>query len=333
DYTSGAFDQFDQEDVKGLLTDRLEKAKERLEEARETIKALCEAVTPPKDTAAHLHYFCAANTSDKEALKENEPKRIALYKYTASLIRAYANLANEIIESGYTAQQAEAIRQEVEYFERVRTEVKMASGDYLDTKMYEPAMRHLIDMYIRAEDSKKISAFDDLSLVQLILERGVDAVEALPESIRKNEEATAETIENNLRKVIIDEQPVNPKYYETMSDLLDALIQQRREEAIDYQEYLRKVVDLTKQVKKPSETGAYPSSISSEAKRSLYDNLEKNAPLAIAIDEAVRRTKKDDWKNNPIKKKEVRSAISKELNGDDALTDKIFELVLNQREY
>ncbi|NBX03417.1 MAG: type I restriction endonuclease subunit R [Alphaproteobacteria bacterium] len=333
DYTSGAFDQFDQEDVKGLLTDRLEKAKERLEEARETIKALCEAVTPPKDTAAHLHYFCAANTSDKEALKENEPKRIALYKYTASLIRAYANLANEIIESGYTAQQAEAIRQEVEYFERVRTEVKMASGDYLDTKMYEPAMRHLIDMYIRAEDSEKISAFDDLSLVQLILERGADAIESLPESIRKNEEATAETIENNLRKVIIDEQPVNPKYYEAMSDLLDALIQQRREEAIDYQEYLRKVVDLTKKVKKPSETAAYPASISSEAKRSLYDNLDKNESLAVAIDAAVRHTKKDDWKSNSFKKREVRNAISQELGHDDALTDQIFELVLNQREY
>jgi len=333
DYTSGAFDQYDKEDVKGLLTDRLEKAKERLENARETIKALCEAVAPPKDTPAHLHYFCAANTSDKEALKENEPKRIALYKYTASLIRAYANLANEMIDAGYTAQQAEAIQQEVEYFERVRTEVKMASGDYLDTKMYEPAMRHLIDMYIRAEDSEKISAFDDLSLVQLILERGADAIESLPESIRKNEDATAETIENNLRKVIIDEQPVNPKYYEAMSDLLDALIQQRREEAIDYQEYLRKVVDLTKKVKKPSETSAYPASISSEAKRSLYDNLDKNESLAVAIDAAVRHTKKDDWKSNPFKKKEVRNAISQELGHDDALTNRIFELVLNQREY
>jgi type I restriction enzyme R subunit len=169
--------------------------------------------------------------------------------------------------------------------------------------------------------------------VQLILERGADAIESLPESIRKNEDATAETIENNLRKVIIDEQPVNPKYYEAMSDLLDALIQQRREEAIDYQEYLRKVVDLTKKVKKPSETSAYPASISSEAKRSLYDNLDKNESLAVAIDAAVRHTKKDDWKSNPFKKKEVRNAISQELGHDDALTNRIFELVLNQREY
>ncbi|MEA1926815.1 MAG: YgjP-like metallopeptidase domain-containing protein, partial [Candidatus Auribacterota bacterium] len=37
-------------------------------------------------------------------------------------------------------------------------------GDYIDMKMYEPAMRHLLDTYIRAEDSEKISAFDDMNL-------------------------------------------------------------------------------------------------------------------------------------------------------------------------
>ncbi len=40
--------------------------------------------------------------------------------------------------------------------------MKLASGDYIDFKMYEPAMRHLIDTYIRAEDSQKIAAFDEI---------------------------------------------------------------------------------------------------------------------------------------------------------------------------
>ena len=42
----------------------------------------------------------------------------------------------------------------------------------------------------------------------------------------------AETIENNVRRLIIDEQPINPKYYEKMSELLDALIEQRKQEAL-----------------------------------------------------------------------------------------------------
>jgi len=59
--------------VAGLLSDRLEKAKERLDEAREAIKALCEPVEPPKDTAAYLRYFCAKDTADKDELKRMNP--------------------------------------------------------------------------------------------------------------------------------------------------------------------------------------------------------------------------------------------------------------------
>ncbi len=99
-------------------------------------------------------------------------------------------------------------------------------------------MRHLIDTYIRAEESEKISAFDDMSLIQLIVERGADAVEQLPKGIRESKEAVAETIENNLRKLIIDEQPINPKYYEKMSELLDALIKERKAQALEYEKYL-----------------------------------------------------------------------------------------------
>ena len=79
DYTAGAFEGYDKEDVQGLLTYRLEQAREHLEAAREAVRAICEPVQPPKDTVDYLRYFCAEDTADKDALKDNEPKRIALY--------------------------------------------------------------------------------------------------------------------------------------------------------------------------------------------------------------------------------------------------------------
>ena len=43
-----------------------------------------------------------------------------------------------------------------------------------------------------------------MTLVDLIVNRGEDALQELPSGIRNNPEAMAETIENNVRKVIID---------------------------------------------------------------------------------------------------------------------------------
>jgi len=344
DYTSEAFDAYDREDVEGLLTDRLERGRQRLEEAREAIKALCEPVAPPKDTfgrpssAAYLHYFCAADTTDADALQENERKRILLYKLTVSLLRAYANLAGEMGDAGYSAQEIAQVKREVEHYENVRQEVKLASGDYVDFKRYEPAMRHLLDAYIRAEESEKVSALDDMSLIQLIVERGAAAVDELPESIRADREAVAETIENNVRRVIIDESPVNPKYYERMSELLDALIRQRKAEALEYAQYLAKVVELTRQVHNPARGPSYPDALDTPAKRALYDNLGSykvhgsTESLAIVLDDTIRRTKKADWRGDLVKEREIKRAIYG-IVGDEDKVERIFELVKNQREY
>jgi len=248
DYTSGAFDAYEPEDVAGLLTDRLAVGKERLDTALEQIKALCEPVTPPKDIEDYRRYFCG-NTENKDELKETEPKRLALYKHTVALIRAYADIANEMGKAGYTPEEIEQIKKDVKHYEDVRSGIKITSGDYIDLKAFEPDMRHLIDTYISAEESETISAFDDMTLIDLIVERGEGAINALPKGITRNKEAVAETIENNMRRLIIDEMPTNPKYYEKMSILLDELIKERKEEAKSYKEYLAKIVELSKKSK------------------------------------------------------------------------------------
>ncbi len=333
DYTSGALDGYEKSDVAGLLEDRIEKGRERLEDALETVRALCEPVSQPRNATDYLRYFCG-ESSDASELKENEPKRLSLYKHVAALIRAYANLANELDQAGYTPAQIEKLKAEVEHFERVRSEVKLASADYIDLKMYEPAMRHLIDQYIRAEESEKISAFDDISLIQLIVERGADAIGALPEAIKSSEGAVAETIENNVRKLIIKEQPINPKYYEKMSELLDALIEQRREGVVEYEKYLASIVELTKQVATPNAVGSntYPASLDTAAKRALFDNLGQDETLALAVDDAVTKNRQNDWRNNHFKIRKLKLAV-KAVLGDDERTDQVMEIVEARHEY
>jgi len=334
DYTSGALDGYAKEDVAGLLKDRLAEAREELEEKREAIKALCEPVDPPKDTQAFIRYFCANDSGNDTQLKENESKRLALYKTAAAFLRAFTNLANELEDAGYHSSEADVLRNEGDYYSKVRDEVRLASGDYIDLKMYEPAMRHLLDTYIRAEDSRKVSAFDDLSLIELIVQRGATAIDSLPESIRSDEKAVAETIENNVRRLIIDESPVNPKYYERMSELLDSLIAQRRVEALKYAEYLNQVVELVRKAHSPSSDRVYPSGIDTIGKRALFDNLENDADLALAVDAAARASIQDEWRSHPVKLKKVKLAVTAAVNGDESLAEDIVKLLMrHDREY
>ncbi len=343
DYTGEAFENFDIEDVQGLLKDRLEKGRERLEDAREAIKWLCEPVDPPKYINDYIRYFCSEENANHEQIKANEQKRIKLYKMTAALVRAYANLANEMEEAEYTADEAKKIEKEVGDYEYVRKQVKLASGDYIDLKMFEPDMRHLLDTYIHAKDSDTFETFDDIPLVQLIVDKGANAaIERLPEGIRTNQEAMAATIDNNVRRVIVDKTETNPKYYENMSRLLDELIRQRRQDAINYKQYLSEVTKLSKQVTDPP-TDDYPPGIDTKPKQAIFDNLGDDLPIdrktamAKAIDDAIKDARSDEWRGNRFKELEVRNAIEKvildKFDDDTINIENIFNIAKSQDEY
>jgi len=336
EYTSDAFEGYDKKDVEGLLKDRIQTAKQRLNTSLENIRALCEPVEPPKETIDYIDFFCG-DSEKPEELENTKQRRIALYKLTSTLVRAYANLANEMAEAGYSKKEAEQIKGEVQYYESVRTEIKLASGDHIDLKAYEPAMRHLIDTYIDAEESKKISAFDDLTIIDLIAKSGVAAVDSLPERMRKDEKAVAEVIENNVRRLIIEENPTNPKYYEKMSVLLDAIIRDRKDKAIDYARYLKEIAELIQNVKYPSSMTTYPESIDSDSKRALYDNLNNNEKVALKVNDAILTNKPDGWRGNRIKERTVRLAIKRALEQCDIHDEDQVEVVLalarNQNDY
>jgi type I restriction enzyme R subunit len=333
DYTSGALDGYERNDIEGLLTDRIDKAREDLDEALERIRALVEPVAPPKGTLQYQQYFCAKEQGNAEQLKANEPKRVELYKAVAGVTRAFANLANEMTAAGYTEAEAEAIRKEIAHYVDVRAEVKLGAGEDVDFKQYEAGMRFLLDTYIQASASEVVSDFEDAGLVDLIVKLGAGAIDKLPAGIKKDPEAVAETIVNNMRKVIIDERAMNPKYYDKMSELLDAIIEERRKQALDYQAYLAKLLDAAKQLGTGESDTKYPEWVNNGAKRALVDFFFPHDELAIAIDTVVRYNKPDAWVGNPMKERKVKKAIRTALPDDFDKLDDLFELVKARDEY
>ena len=168
-------------------------------------------------------------------------------------------------------------------------------------------MRFLIDTYIKAEESEKVSPFDDISLLQL-METDMDkAIDSLPKSVKGNQEAVAEIIENNVRSKIVKEHLLDPKYFDHMSVLLQELIEKRKKETISYQAYLKEMAELIRQVNQGKKDDV-PASLNTKGKVALYHTLgDEN--LALACEEAVQYVKQEGFRENLAKQKLVKKAI------------------------
>ena len=314
-----------------LLKDRLKKGKERLDGAIEALVLLCEPVEPPKGDLEHIQYFCG-NTEVPEELHERGTQRSALYKETASLIRAYSNIADEMEGAGYSSADIVRIKGHVKNYGNMREIIKKSSGETLDLKAYEADMRHLIDTYIEADAPRTISPFEGMSLLDVIVKTGIaEAITSQLAELKGNNDAIAETIENNVRSTIIKGHLNDPAYYDTMSALLDEVIANRKAKAIEYEEYLRHIGDIARQVGsgKPDDT---PEELDTKGKRALYNNLDNNEELALRVHEMVEAVRSDDWRGTQAKEREIQSALF-EIFQDDAQVEKIFSIIKANSEY
>lgn len=334
-----------------MLQDRLKKGRERLDQALEQLHLLCEPVEQPAGELEHIHYFCG-NTEIASDLKEREPHRAALYKATVGLVRAYANIADDLAAAGYQAHDIQRIQLRLKHYVNVREIVRKASGESLDVKPFEADMRHLLDTYVHADEPRKISPFDDIGLLELIVKTGIAAAIARElGGLKGNKAAVAETIENNVRAHILREQASDPAFYERMSALLDEVIRLRKEKAIEYEEYLRHIADIAKRVQ-AGHAENIPPALDSPGKRALYNNIpmpsldsagghvadehaqyaDPRLRMVVALDEAIKRVRYDDWRGVQSREQIIKAALF-EVLGDEVEVERIFLVVKQQAEY
>jgi type I restriction enzyme, R subunit len=318
-------------DPEVLIQDRMKKGRERLDDAFEALDLLCEAVEPPRGELEHIRYFCG-NTEVASDLQEREPQRTALYKAAAGLMRAYANIADELDRAGYSGADIARIKQRRDHYLNVREIVRKASGESIDLKAYEADMRHLIDTYIEADEPRKISPFDNMSLLELIVKTGIaNAINSYLGGMKGNKEAIAETIENNVRSKIVKEHLNDPAYFEAMSALLDEIIKARKAKAIEYEDYLRQIAALAKRVD-AGQAEETPKTLDTPGKRALYNNLSQNEELALKIDETVKRIRPDGWRGIQAREQVIKAGLYSILQ-DVGEVDRIFLIVKAQTEY
>ena len=249
---------------------------------------------------------------------------MALYKAIVEFIRAYANLKADFQEANFSDAEIKRINDKLDFYLHLREIIRIASNETIDLKAYEADMRFLIDTYIRAEESVTISPFDDISLLALMETNMGTAIDQLPNGIKGNPKAVAETIENNVRSKIVEDHLLDPKYFDQMSILLQELIEKRKRDALDYQSYLIEMAELIRQVNRGKKDDV-PTSINTKGKVAIYHTLE-DENLTIACEEAIQYAKQDGFRENLAKQQLVKKAIYQVVN-DKEKVETLYKII------
>lgn len=347
EYTGGALSGYAKIDVSGLLKNRLEEGRKRFEMLLKEIDVLTDDVEYPRDDLAFKHFFCGeSGTVNPEDDEDYAKLRSRFYYLVSRLGNAYADLKPAFDDVGYMAEEQAEYNARVRQYMDLKQEIGLSSGDFIDLKRYDSDMRFLIDNYISADDSEQVGDMSDFTLLAYIHKKKEEAGQystAGREERASANKNTAETIENNIRRKIIEKMPVNPKYYQKISELFKALVEERRQEVTEYREMLEKYASLLTDIEHPERNQQHPDTIrKSSALCALYDNFGQNEEYASALHNAVLNSRQDHFRGNVIKERLIKGEIFKTvLAFEPSLSrgeqmkkvDEIYAVVKEQAEY
>jgi type I restriction enzyme, R subunit len=338
------------------LKNWLGEGKTKLDHAREALHYLCDPVPPPREVEQYLRYFCG-DAANPNALSETEALRISFYKAVALFVRAFAAIAGDLAEAGYSDDEAAALQQDAGFYGEIRSAIKKHSGEELDIKPYEADMRHLLNTYVQADAAVGLSELGERSLMELIVDTGIhDAIaRKLNRKGKLSRNAIAEGIVNNVRKTIVREHLTDPRFYAQMSLLLDDLILQSRADTAAYEEFLRKAEDLVRRLAAQQPQDDVPAALHGHREATvIYNNLpqiqsmgpvapmvaepgpddvNRRVALALAIDRTMRERAPAGWKGDQAREAQVLNSLFPLMGRKREVTLALFELVKNQPGY
>ena len=336
DYTSdgAALSGYDKEDIEGYIKEKNKACRKDLEEAKEQVEALL-ALVHPQTREGFFRYFVYDDNAPEEEmdkqLDDNAEKRSKLYKYVRRYLNCYANLANSLEDMGYYEAERKEYAECAKNYDALKREIELRSNDHIDMRRYEPDMRQVLDLYVKAEDSEVIAKLDDTSFLDIVAAQNEEQLNDLPDELKDEYgRASAETVEANLREVIRKDSPFNPAYYGKLSIILQELIDKRKKEMLDYEEYMKELIELVKKARGKS-ANSYPESIKTPGMRALYDNLGQNEYLAIRAHAVIKENALVGFRDNRLKQRKLIKALAKLLG--DEMAQKIYDIIKLHDEY
>ena len=209
------------------------------------------------------------------------------------------------------------------------------SGDFVDLHTYDADMRALLDDYIVSPRAEVLQKLDDFSFLDIIDVNSDGEGTGLGVDDKTEEElggkrGVAETLYQNVRRVINRKRDTNPEEYRKFSEKIDRLLEEYQQSKIEYKELLRQIKELTEQLKRED---APDPRLDDELKKALYDNLGNDVELALKVCSAVEQSAQPGFRSNPMRKKIVERAIRTALSDTDYDVNAILAIVIAQTEF
>lgn len=346
-YTSVVNFQYDDSDVEGFLKKPGELEFADFKENMDKLDSLLEDIDDKSDEQSFIKFFCGEQKDDDIdeddfQIKLREGNRRKFYGYVSRLIRDYHNFkpyADRLNIDDKILNQYENILKNYEDKKKV---VYRASSDYIDLKKYDADMRFIFDNYVKANDSERIEILDDMNLMDIIIE-GEKNISS--DSVKKKQ-TNSEIIEARIKHEIVEKRPTNPIYFEKLSTVLLELIKKRKQEVLDYKELLKAYKELCEKINGSVD---YPDNIKDKnLKKVLYDNLGNDKELVVLLYRRIHEINLVELKYllsvQQQAKEKIYSAIIEynnvhkiykypdEEDKIDALVEKIYSLLINQKE-
>lgn len=329
-----------------FMKEALREGRVRLDKAREAWSYQCGPILAPRELEQVFAYFCGA-ADDARGLSEREPLRVQFYKASAAFLRAFAELANELDQAGYSKEEVLGIKRDKELCGQWLMAVKMCAGEHLDLKPFEADMRELLDAYIEADEVRSLGGLGGMTLVEAIVKTGLHDVIArhLNAGGKLSKDGIAEVIIHNLRKAILRGELTDPKYYQELSRILDDLIQKGRDDAASYESFLKGIEELARMLSGGGHSGLPAILEGKPEAQVLFRNLDalggafvcpsdegERAALALKLHETVKRHAQPPWRGDQRRERKIKQHLFEVLH-DKAATEALFEIVVQQVGY
>ena len=336
---NGGLGGFDAADIDGLLEDFIAKSKRRLVAARDaynSLKAEWES-KGLKDQEELKRYYLTDFENDPA-----EDRRQVMYKITGALVIAYTNLSDHMGNAGFDSAESADFRKLATEARNINLLVKQISGDYFDPREKDPEMRALLDRFIKAEEPDVIiPATADFSFLDMIDDTPTDEVveTAIRVSGGRNQGA-AELIEGRVRSVINSHNVKDPELYKRFSVKLDELLQQIKQQSMDYADRMRHLIDMLKEVKNGGVS--FPAGITTKLSKALWNNIASWCPKtteqeqvdAIAKVEYIMENDAPDGYENPasIRADILKNALGNSLGLSAEQVYNLYNLVVQNKQ-